>query len=99
MIKIPVNTPLLNGNEAKYLNECIASGWISSEGPFVSQFENLFSKKVGRLHGIALTNGTSALEAAIEAIGLEQLSDIVHPLGGVVALLLGGGFLGGLLGV
>ena len=42
---IPVNTPLLNGNEKKYLLECIESGWISSEGPFVKQFEE--NKKVG----------------------------------------------------
>ena len=32
---IPVNEPLLDGNEKKYLNECIDTGWISSEGPFI----------------------------------------------------------------
>ena len=36
---IPVNEPVLNGNEKKYLCECIDSGWISSEGPFVKEFE------------------------------------------------------------
>jgi Predicted pyridoxal phosphate-dependent enzyme apparently involved in regulation of cell wall biogenesis len=36
---IPVNTPFFNGNEKKYLNECIETGWISSEGPFVKKFE------------------------------------------------------------
>ena len=36
---IPVNEPLLNGNEKKYLCECIDTGWISSEGPFVKEFE------------------------------------------------------------
>ena len=36
---IPVNEPLLNGNEKKYLCECIDTGWISSEGPFVKKFE------------------------------------------------------------
>lgn len=40
---IPVNEPLLNGNEKKYLNECIDTGWISSEGPFVKRLENEFS--------------------------------------------------------
>ena len=34
---IPVNEPLLDGNEKKYLCECIDSGWISSEGPFVKK--------------------------------------------------------------
>ena len=36
---IPVNEPLLNGNEKKYLMECIDSGWISSEGPFVASLK------------------------------------------------------------
>ena len=40
---IPVNRPLLNGNEKKYLNECIETGWISSGGPFVKRIEAGFS--------------------------------------------------------
>jgi perosamine synthetase len=40
---IPVNEPLLNGNEKKYLMECIDTGWISSEGPFVLEFEKRFA--------------------------------------------------------
>ena len=38
---IPVNTPLLSGNEKKYINEAIDTGWISSEGPFVKKFEDI----------------------------------------------------------
>ncbi len=41
---IPVNEPLLNGNERKYVRECISTGWISSEGPFVNKLEINFSK-------------------------------------------------------
>jgi len=37
---IPVNEPLLKGNEEKYLIECIRTGWISSEGPFIKKFED-----------------------------------------------------------
>ena len=47
MKTIPVNTPLLNGNEKKYLNECIDTGWISSDGPFVKILEKEF-KTVAR---------------------------------------------------
>jgi len=43
---IPVNEPLLNGNEKKYLCECIDSGWISSEGPFVKEFEGTAALEV-----------------------------------------------------
>ena len=45
---IPVNEPLLNGNEKKYLCECIDTGWISSEGPFVKEFEQKMSASVNR---------------------------------------------------
>ncbi|MEM4218019.1 MAG: DegT/DnrJ/EryC1/StrS family aminotransferase, partial [Candidatus Methanomethylicaceae archaeon] len=67
---IPVNEPLLDGNEARYLQECIATGWISSEGPFVERFEAEMAARVGRRYGVAVTNGTAALEAAVVALGL-----------------------------
>jgi glycosyltransferase involved in cell wall biosynthesis len=47
---VPVNEPLLDGNEKRYLGECIDSGWISSEGPFVRRFEEEFAACVGRKH-------------------------------------------------
>ena len=64
---IPVNEPMLNGNEKNYLNNCIDSGWISSEGPFVKEFEKKFSKRLGRKYGVAVTNGTAAIDAADKA--------------------------------
>jgi perosamine synthetase len=76
---IPVNEPLLNGNEKKYLNECIDTGWISSEGPFVKHFEQQMAATVGRRHGIAVCNGTAALETAVAALGLEPGDQIVMP--------------------
>ena len=66
---IPVNEPLLNGNEKKYLNECIDTGWISSEGPFIKKFEEDMSGYIGRKYAVTVTNGTAALEMAIEALG------------------------------
>jgi perosamine synthetase len=76
---IPVNEPLLTGNEKKYLNECIDSGWISSEGPFVKKFEEEFSARVGRKYGIAVCNGTAAIDAAIEACGIGPGDEIILP--------------------
>jgi len=76
---IPVNEPLLNGNEKKYLNECIETGWISSEGPFVKKFEKQFAECVGRKHGIAVSNGTTALDAAIEALGIGVGDEVILP--------------------
>lgn len=76
---IPVNEPLLNGNEKKYLCECIDTGWISSEGPFVKRFEEKMSATVGRKYGIAVTNGTAALEVAMQAIGIAAGDEVIMP--------------------
>lgn len=76
---IPVNEPLLNGNEKKYLCECIDTGWISSEGPFVKQFEEKMSASVGRRYGIAVSNGTAALEVAMQAIGIGEGDEVIMP--------------------
>ena len=76
---IPVNEPLLNGNEKKYLAECIDTGWISSEGPFVSQFEQSIAARVSRKHGIAVSNGSVALEAAVAALGIGEGDEVIMP--------------------
>lgn len=76
---IPVNEPLLNGNEKKYLIECINSGWISSEGPFVYQLQEKFAARVGRKHGIAVTSGTSAIDSAVVALGIGPGDEVIMP--------------------
>jgi perosamine synthetase len=76
---IPVNTPLLNGNEKKYLIECIDTGWVSSEGPFIQRFEEGFAAKMGRKHGIAVTNGSVALDAAAIALDLQPGDEVIMP--------------------
>jgi perosamine synthetase len=76
---IPVNTPLLDGNEKKYLLECIETGWISSEGPFITEFEKKFAQRMGRKHGIAVCNGTAAIDATIEALGIGPGDEVIMP--------------------
>lgn len=76
---IPVNQPLLDGNEGRYLQECISSGWISSEGPFVEGFEAGMAAVTGRRHAIAVSNGTAALECAVAALRLEAGDQVVLP--------------------
>ena len=76
---IPVNEPLLNGNEKKYLCECIDTGWISSEGPFVKEFEQKMSAAVNRRYGIAVSNGTAALEVAVQALGIGEDDEVIMP--------------------
>src|SRR5687768_5789189 len=76
---IPVNDPLLDGKEKDYLIQCIDSGWISSEGPFVERFEREFSARVGRKHGIAVANGSMALDAAIVALNIGAGDEVIMP--------------------
>lgn len=76
---VPVNEPLLNGNEKKYLCECIDTGWISSEGPFVKEFEKKFSLFVDRKYGIAVSNGSAALEIAVQALNLSEGDEVIMP--------------------
>ncbi|HQD27466.1 MAG TPA: DegT/DnrJ/EryC1/StrS family aminotransferase, partial [Methanoculleus thermophilus] len=76
---IPVNEPLFDGNEKKYLNQCIEEGWISSEGPFVKEFEEKFSSYLGSRYGIAVCNGTAALETALFAAGITKGDEVIMP--------------------
>jgi perosamine synthetase len=76
---VPVNEPLLSGNEKKYLTECIDTGWVSSEGPFVKKFESAFAASVGRKHGIAVTSGTAALQAGVAALDISDGDEVILP--------------------
>lgn len=76
---VPVNKPVFLGNEKKYLMECIDTGWISSEGPYVKKLEEGIASFVGRKYGCAVCNGTAALEAAVLALNLETGAEVIIP--------------------
>lgn len=76
---IPVNEPLLDGNEKKYLAQCIDGGWISSEGPFVERLEREVAARTGRQHGVAVCNGSAALELAVTALGIGPGDEVILP--------------------
>ena len=76
---IPVNEPLLDGNEKKYLAECVDTGWISSEGPFVRRLEEGMAQRTGRKFGIAVCNGSAALDAAVAALRLGPGDEVILP--------------------
>jgi perosamine synthetase len=79
MRAIPVNTPLLSGNELNYLTECIKTGWISSEGPFIQRFEEQFANYTERKYGIAVANGSAALDIAVQALQLGKDDEVIMP--------------------
>jgi perosamine synthetase len=76
---IPVNRPQLDGNERKYLLECVDTGWISSEGGFVKKLEAGFAALVGCKHGIAVCNGTVAIEVALAALRIGPGDEVILP--------------------
>ena len=76
---IPVNEPFIGEKEKTLVMECLQSGWISSEGPFVAKFEESFSKFVNRKHGIACSSGSSALDIAIKALDIKPGDEVILP--------------------
>lgn len=74
-----VNEPKLDGNEKKYLVECINTGWISFEGPFVKRFEQEMAGLVERKYAVAVSNGSAALETAILALELGRGDEVIMP--------------------
>lgn len=76
---IPVNEPLLGERELEYVTECIRTGWISSAGQFIETFEAQWAKYCGRQYGIAVSNGTVALQLAVAALHLPPGSEIILP--------------------
>ena len=63
----------------KYLDECVDTGWISSEGPFVQRFEDCLAKHSNRKYGVAVSSGTAALEIAIKVLGIGKGDEVILP--------------------
>lgn len=78
-MNIPVNMPVFNGNEKKYLMDCIDTGWISSAGLYIEKFEKSMADFIGQKYAVAVSNGTAALEDAILALNLEKGSEVILP--------------------
>ena len=69
MTSIPLAVPQLTGNESRYVQECLDSGFVSSVGPFVERFEREFAAAVGARHAVACASGTAALHVALQLSG------------------------------
>jgi perosamine synthetase len=76
---IPVSDPRLDGNELRYLTQCIQSNWISSAGRFVREFEESFAHLVGCQYGVACSNGTTSLHLALVTFGVEPGDEVILP--------------------
>lgn len=76
---IPLCVPQIEGNEWRYVKECLDSKWVSSVGPFVDSFETMVANYVGADFGIATCNGTAALHIALLTAGVQPDDEVLVP--------------------
>jgi len=76
---IPLSIPHLNGNEWTYVKECLDTGWVSSAGKYVNQFEDMVAARAECEFGIAAVNGTLGLHLAMHVLGVGQGDQVVVP--------------------
>ena len=76
---IPVSEPFLNQRALDYVHDAVRSGWISSEGRFIPEFERRWADYCGVAHGVAVCNGSVALELAMAALALPSGSEVILP--------------------
>ena len=79
MSKIPVYKPTITSLEKEYVNECLESGWISSKGRFVAEFESKFAQFTGIKHAVSVCNGTTALHIALLSLGVGPGDEVILP--------------------
>lgn len=76
---IPVSEPVLGEKELEYVSECVRTGWVSSAGRFIGEFEERWAAYCGRRYGVAVSNGTAALQVAVRSLGLAPGDEIIIP--------------------
>lgn len=92
---IPVNEPLLGERELELVTDCVRSGWISSAGRYLDEFEQGWANYCGRRHGIAVSNGTTALVAAVAALDLKPGDEVIMPSFTIISCALAVVYAGG----
>ncbi|MEM4216738.1 MAG: DegT/DnrJ/EryC1/StrS family aminotransferase [Candidatus Methanomethylicaceae archaeon] len=76
---IPVNEPLFGERELEYVTDCVRTGWVSSAGRFIEEFEQRWAEYCGRKYGIAVCNGTAALQVAVRELDLKPGDEVIMP--------------------
>ena len=76
---IPLYKPEIGKEEEEEVLKVIKSGWISSASPVVKEFEDKFSRYIGRKYGLATSNGTTALHLAVSALGVKESDEVIVP--------------------
>lgn len=76
---IPLSEPVVQGNEWKYIKECLDTGWVSSAGNYVEKFEAEICRFTGARYAVACVNGTAALYAALRLLNVQADDEVLIP--------------------
>ncbi|MGC5774368.1 LegC family aminotransferase [Paenibacillus pabuli] len=76
---IALHEPTFDGKEMEYVNDCIQSGWVSSVGKYVNEFEKQLASYAGVKRAIAVVNGTAALHIALKIAGVKEQDEVLMP--------------------
>ena len=79
MERISIAEPVFNGNEKKYLMECIDTGWVSANGRFINEFQQKFANYTGARYAIACANGTVTLMLIMKALNIGEGDEVIMP--------------------
>jgi perosamine synthetase len=93
---IAVNEPLLGDKELEYVSECVRTGWVSSAGRFIEDFEEKWAAYCGRKYGVAVSNGTAALQVAVATLGLRPGDEVIMPTFTIISCALAVVYAGGI---
>lgn len=84
---LPVSSPSITVEDVEAVARCVRDGWISSEGPQVKEFESQFASLIGRKYGVAVSNGTAAIDIALEALSVGPGDEVILPSFTIVSCL------------
>ena len=76
---IPVNEPSLGERELELVADCVRSGWVSSAGRYLDEFERRWAAYCGMKHGVAVSSGTAALDVAVSCLRLRPGDEVILP--------------------
>src|SRR5258708_12139444 len=85
---IPVNEPMLVAEDMQNVIDCVRSGWISSHGEYIEQFESEWAAACGVKYGVAVSNGTTALQIGMECLDLQPGDEGIVPTFTIISGLL-----------
>ncbi len=78
-VPLGLHEPEFSGNEWSYVKDCLDTGWVSSVGRYVDEFEARLVEFTGARYAVAVVNGTAAIHAALLAAGVKAGDEVLLP--------------------